>query len=120
MPVNEQVIDGINTVNTKVFAEAATKLYLDAQQLDLQTRQDYAASRNRIAILAEKALAKSLESMDAIGFEEALSLVKAGSGDDLAQKQVAAKVAQSTSPETGFTPAQMAWLSELFKSTVSK
>jgi uncharacterized protein with von Willebrand factor type A (vWA) domain len=81
MPLNEAVLDAVANANFKSNAELAT--------------QNLLAHTNRLQILAEKALAKSLESMDTTQATEI------DAGALVAQLQQLMKGAQTTLPQTG-------------------
>lgn len=97
MAIDQGILDAVANVDVKANAEAAT--------------QDLIAHRNRLNILAEKSLAKSLEAMDTTSIPEGLGLAAAGRSDlakvmaelgsIVATLQQNMKGAQSTLPETG-------------------
>lgn len=96
MPLDESILASVANANFKSLAELAT--------------QNMLAHQNRLQILAEKSLAKSLESMDTTDVPEGLGVAAAQRGDlakvlaDLAgtvaavQQQM--KGAQTTPPTT--------------------
>ena len=96
MPLDENIIGAVANANFKTAAEMAT--------------QNMIAHQNRIQVLAEKALAKSLESMDTLNVTEGLGIAAAQRGDlsktiaDLAAAvssiQQMLKGAQTTPPES--------------------
>jgi len=83
MPLDESILAAVANANFKANAELAT--------------QNVLTHTNRLQILAEKALAKSLESMDTTQSTEI------DAGALVAQLQQLMKGAQTTLPETGQT-----------------
>ena len=81
MALNEDILQAVANANFKSNAELAT--------------QNLLAHTNRLQILAEKALAKSLESMDTVQSTEM------DAGALVAQLQQILKGAQTTPPQTG-------------------
>jgi len=79
--LNEDILQAVANANFKSNAELAT--------------QNLLAHTNRLQILAEKALAKSLESMDTVQSTEM------DAGALVAQLQQILKGAQTTPPQTG-------------------
>src|SRR5215831_5756956 len=96
MPLNDTIVEAVANANFKSMAELGV--------------QNALAHQNRLNILAEKSLAKSLESMDTISVEEGLGISAAQRGDlakalgdlsgAIAASQQQMKGAQSTPPET--------------------
>jgi len=96
MPLDESIIASVANSNFKTMSEIGVQNVLSHQ--------------NRLQLLAEKSLAKSLESMDHISVEEGLGLSAAQRGDltkalaeltaILSLTQQSAKIAQSTPPQT--------------------
>lgn len=96
MPLNETILDAVGNANFKTNAEMAT--------------QSMTGHHTRLQILAEKALAKSLESMDTIQVSEGLGISAAQRGDlakqvselgaAVAGLQQLMKGAQTTPPPT--------------------
>lgn len=99
MALDQGVIDSVTNANFKLEAEMGVNNAISHQ--------------NRLNILAEKALAKSLESMDTLNVSEGLGIAAANRGDlakavaDLgavvAGLQQMMKGAQTTPPPTGGT-----------------
>ena len=99
MALDQGVLDAVTNSNFKILAE--------------QVSTNTAAHQNRLNILAEKALAKSLESMDTMQVGEGLGISAAQRGDlakqlaDLtsvvASMQANAKQVQTIPPQTGGT-----------------
>jgi len=81
MPLDDSILAAVANANFKANAEVAT--------------QNLLAHTQRLQILAEKALAKSLESMDTTQATEI------DAGALVAQLQQLMKGAQTTLPETG-------------------
>jgi ribosome-associated translation inhibitor RaiA len=81
MPLDESILAAVANANFKSMAELAVQNVLSHQQ--------------RLQILAEKSLAKSLESMDTIQATEQDASATA------AIDQILSKLAQTTRPETG-------------------
>ena len=96
MPLDESVLSAVANANFKSNAEMAT--------------QNAVSHQNRLQILAEKALSKSLEAMDTIQVDEGLGISAAQRGDlakqisDLAaavaSMQASIKGGQTTPPVT--------------------
>ena len=96
MALNETILEAVANANFKSNAEFATQSLLSHQM--------------RLQILAEKALAKSLEAMDTTSVPEGLGIAAAQRGDlakvisDLAAAlsaaQIEVKAGQSTPPVT--------------------
>ena len=96
MPLDESILASVANANFKSLAELAT--------------QNMLAHQNRLQILAEKSLAKSLEAMDTVDVPEGLGIAAAQRGDlakvlaDLAGTvagiQQTMKGAQTTPPTT--------------------
>ena len=96
MPLDESILAAVANANFKSMAELGV--------------QNALAHQNRLQILAEKALAKSLESMDTTDVPEGLGIAAAQRGDlakvisDLAAAlssvQQGVKTAQTTPPTT--------------------
>jgi hypothetical protein len=96
MPLDESIISAVANANFKSMAELGV--------------QNTLAHQNRLQILAEKALAKSLEAMDTTDITEGLGLAAAQRGDlakvlieltaAIASGQQQAKTAQTTPPTT--------------------
>src|SRR5262245_34867039 len=97
MPLDDSIISAVANANFKAMAELGVQNSLSHQ--------------NRLQILAEKALAKSLESMDTIDVAEGLGISAAQRGDlakaiadlsgAIAASQQQMKGAQTTPPQTG-------------------
>ena len=97
MALDQGVLDAVTNSNFKILAE--------------QVSTNTAAHQNRLNILAEKALAKSLESMDTMQVGEGLGISAAQRGDlakqlaDLtsvvASMQANMKGVQTIPPQTG-------------------
>ena len=81
MPLDESILAAVANANFKSMAELAVQNVLSHQQ--------------RLQILAEKSLAKSLESMDTIQATEQDAAATASIA------QILSKLAQTTRPETG-------------------
>lgn len=94
--LDENIVQAVSNANFKAMAELAV--------------QNTLAHQNRLQILAEKSLSKSLEAMDTISVEEGLGISAAQRGDlsktiaDLsaavASIQQMIKGAQTTAPVT--------------------
>ena len=97
MALDQGVLDAVTNSNFKILAE--------------QVSTNTAAHQNRLNILAEKALAKSLESMDTMQVGEGLGIAAANRSDlakvaqelgsAVASLQQMMKGAQTTPPQTG-------------------
>ena len=97
MALDPGILDSVANANFKLMSESAV--------------QNMVAHQNRVNVLAEKAMAKSLESMDTVSVPEGLGIAAANRSDlsktisDLAGAvasiQQMLKGAQSTPPQTG-------------------
>jgi hypothetical protein len=77
MPADQGLIDSVANANTKVMAES-TSFWMS------QAMGNHIQSQNRLQILAETALAKSIELLQNISMEEASATNKVGTGNDVA------------------------------------
>ena len=105
MAADQGLIDSVANANTKTVAESAA--FYQAQAMG-----NHIQSQNRLQILAETALAKSIELLQNISMEEASATNKLATGNDVAAQmqallaalnsgQQGTKAAQTTPPETG-------------------
>jgi hypothetical protein len=78
MPADQGLVDSVSNANIKTIAEAGAHAMA-------QIFQSSAAHANRLNILAEGALAKSLKNMQELDVSEAVSEQKVLSGNDLGQ-----------------------------------
>lgn len=104
MAADQGLIDSVANANTKTVAESTA--FWTAQAMG-----NHVQSQNRLQILAETALAKSIELLQNISMEEASAVNKVGTGNDVAAQmqallaalnsgQQGVKVAQTTPPVT--------------------
>ena len=111
MPADQGLIDSVANANTKTIAEAAAFFMAQGFQIHSQHMSNIMAHQNRLAILAETAMAKSVEMLQNIGVDEAAAMNKIATGNDLAQQlsalltalnsgQQGVKASQTTPPVT--------------------
>lgn len=104
MGLDSGLVDSVANANVKTVGEAA------AHSMAL-AMQNSVAHQNRLNILAETAMAQAIKGLQEVDPLEAISTVKALTGNDnsqailaqlaaLASGQQAAKIGQSTPPET--------------------
>lgn len=86
--LNENVVDSVAATNFKTLAEGAAfyaNLGMANAVADQQAaRQDHQSHRNRMSILAEAALAKSIKNLDSLTPAEAVSDTQEFSNNGLA------------------------------------
>lgn len=104
MPIDQGVLDSVVNSNMKTVGEAAA--FYQAQAMG-----NHIQSQNRIQVLAETALAKSVEMLQNIDMSEAAATNKVATGNDIAGQMMAllaavangqqvTKTAQTTPPVT--------------------
>lgn len=105
MPVNEVAVDAVGINNVKTIGEAAAA----ATALSIQNS---VAHQNRMNVLAESAMGSIVKKLTEVDITEAVAVLKATSGNEVASgiaqltaalssSQQAAKAAQTTPPVTG-------------------
>ena len=102
--LDESTLESVSNANYKTIGESGA--FYQAQAM-----ANHVASQNRLGILAESALGSVVKNMNEVDPAQALSLVKANTGNDLSAQlaqlgaavaaiQQQMKGAQSTPPET--------------------
>ena len=102
--LDESTLEAVSNSNYKTIGEAGA--FYQAQAMG-----NHVQSQNRLGILAESAIGAVIKNMNEVDPVQALSLVKANTGNDLAAQlaqliaalganQQSAKVAQTTPPIT--------------------
>lgn len=105
MPVNETVVDALGINNVKTLGEAAAH----SMAMSFENSVNH---QNRMNILAESALGAAVKRMNEVDPSEAVAILKATSGNEVASQisalmaaissnQQGAKTAQTTPPVTG-------------------
>lgn len=105
MPVNEVVVDALGINNVKTIGEAAAHSMAIAFE-------NAVAHQNRVNVMAESALGSVVKRMNEVDPAEAVAILKATSGNEVAAtiaqlaaalgaNQQGVKAAQTTPPVTG-------------------
>ena len=105
MAADQGLIDSVANANTKTVAEAAAFFMAQSMGMFTQHMANLQNHQNRINVLAETALAKSVEMLQTIDMAEAAAETKVASGNDLAT-QLSALLAALNSGQQGVKASQ--------------
>ncbi len=97
MPIDQGVLDSVVNANMKTVGEAAA--FYQAQAF-----ANHVQSQNRLQMVAEAAVAKSIEMIQNIDMTEAAATTKVGTGNDVAA-QMQALLAALNSGQQGVKAA---------------